>query len=61
MAKQDASKSNEKNCDYNEWNPTSTPVPNTSGYPETKVKTAGVKTRGNGCATKGTQARGPMA
>lgn len=42
-------------------NPTSIPVPNTSGYPETKVKTAGVKTRGNGCATKGTQARGPMA
>ena len=24
-------------------------------------KTAGVKTRGNGCATKGTMARGPMA
>jgi hypothetical protein len=25
------------------------------------VKTSGVKTRGNGCATKGTTARGPMA
>lgn len=25
------------------------------------VKTSGVKTRGNGCATKGTMARGPMA
>lgn len=61
MAKQDASKSNEKNCDYNEWNPTSIPVPNTSGYPETNIKTAGIKSRGNGCATKGVTARGPMA
>ena len=26
-----------------------------------EVKTSGVKTRGNGCATKGTMARGPMA
>jgi hypothetical protein len=25
------------------------------------VKTSGVKTRGNGAATKGTMARGPMA
>jgi hypothetical protein len=25
------------------------------------VKTSGVKTRGNGCATKGTMARGPLA
>jgi hypothetical protein len=24
-------------------------------------KTSGIKTRGNGCATKGTMARGPMA
>ena len=28
-------------------------------YPATK--TTGVKTRGNGCATKGTMARGPLA
>lgn len=28
-------------------------------YPE--VKTTGIKTRGNGAATKGTTARGPMA
>jgi len=28
-------------------------------YPE--VKTTGIKTRGNGCATKGVMARGPMA
>lgn len=26
-----------------------------------EVKTSGVKTRGNGCATKGTMARGPLA
>ena len=26
-----------------------------------EVKTTGIKTRGNGCATKGTMARGPMA
>jgi hypothetical protein len=29
------------------------------GYKPTK--TSGIKTRGNGCATKGTIARGPMA
>jgi hypothetical protein len=28
-------------------------------YPESK--TSGIETRGNGCATKGTMARGPMA
>ena len=28
---------------------------------EENVKTEGVVTRGNGCATKGTRARGPMA
>jgi hypothetical protein len=32
-----------------------------SGYPETDVKRDGVVTRGNGAATKGTKARGPMA
>lgn len=32
-----------------------------SGYPETKVKTTGVKIRGTGAATKGIMARGPMA
>ena len=26
-----------------------------------QVKTTGIKTRGNGCATKGVTARGPMA
>ena len=29
--------------------------------PYAPVKTSGVKTRGNGAATKGTMARGPMA
>ena len=42
-------------------NLTSIPVPNTSGYPQTGTKTAGVVTRGNGCATKGKTARGPLA
>ena len=28
---------------------------------EPGIKTSGIKTRGNGCATKGTMARGPMA
>jgi hypothetical protein len=37
------------------------PAVNSNGYPETDVKTEGVVTRGNGAATKGTKARGPMA
>lgn len=37
------------------------PTPKGNGYPETDVKTSGVKTRGNGAATKGVTARGPMA
>lgn len=36
-------------------------VPHVAGYPETDVKTSGVETRGNGAATKGTKARGPLA
>ena len=31
------------------------------GYPEKDVKTEGVVTRGNGAATKGKVARGPLA
>ena len=31
-----------------------------AGYPDS-AKTSGIKTRGNGAATKGTMARGPMA
>ena len=41
--------------------PQDVPVPNFAGYPEKDVKTTGVETRGNGAATKGTKARGPMA
>ena len=37
------------------------PVPNTAGYPQTDVKTQGIKVRGTGAAQKGTKARGPMA
>jgi hypothetical protein len=32
-----------------------------AGYPETDVKTSGIKVRGTGAATKGLMARGPMA
>lgn len=55
---------NEKHGDvrdnYNEQ-PKDVPVPKTAGYPSTGVKTAGIKVRGTGAATKGTKARGPMA
>lgn len=39
----------------------SVPVPKTAGYPQTDIKTSGIKIRGTGAATKGTKARGPMA
>jgi len=35
------------------------PPPTSNGYPDTP-KTAGVQTRGNGAATKGKTARGPL-
>jgi len=41
--------------------PQNVPVPNVAGYPEKNVKTSGVVTRGNGAATKGKVARGPLA
>ena len=31
-----------------------------SGYPQTDVKTTGIKMRGTGAATKGLMSRGPM-
>jgi hypothetical protein len=40
--------------------PQDVPVPNFAGYPEKNVKTTGVVTRGNGAATKGGKARGPL-
>jgi len=36
------------------------PAANTSGYPQKDIKTTGTETRGNGAATKGKIARGPM-
>jgi hypothetical protein len=36
-------------------------VGNISRNPYKAPKTSGIKTRGNGCATKGVMARGPMA
>jgi len=36
-------------------------VGNISKHPAPAAKTSGIKTRGNGAATKGTMARGPMA
>ena len=41
--------------------PKPVPVPKTAGYPETGVKTSGIKVRGTGAAIKGLMARGPMA
>jgi hypothetical protein len=37
------------------------PVPNGVSYGMSKEKTDGIVTRGNGAATKGLKARGPMA
>jgi hypothetical protein len=47
----------------NEMTPGGMPAPRVSmGDPARElVKTSGIKTRGNGAATKGTMARGPMA
>jgi hypothetical protein len=36
-------------------------VGNYNNGPDKPTKTSGIKTRGNGCATKGVMARGPMA
>ncbi len=40
--------------------PKAVATPKGNGYPQDGIKTSGVKTRGNGAATKGTMARGPM-
>ena len=36
-------------------------TPAVAGYPQTGIKTTGIKIRGTGAATKGIMARGPMA
>jgi hypothetical protein len=41
--------------------PVTVPTPNVAGYPQTGIKTTGIKIRGTGAATKGKTARGPMA
>lgn len=45
---------------YKQPKPNTAPLGN-NGYPEKDVKTSGVVTRGNGAATKGKTARGPLA
>jgi len=45
---------------YNQPKPNKNPLGQT-GYPQKGMKTTGIKTRGNGAATKGVTARGPMA
>jgi hypothetical protein len=40
--------------------PEKVPVMKDAGYPETGVKTSGIKQRGYGAATKGCTSRGPM-
>ena len=41
--------------------PKNNPLPTgKNGYPQTGIKTSGVKVRGTGAAVKGTLARGPM-
>lgn len=45
---------------YQQPKPNPLPTGN-NGYPAKDVKTSGVQTRGNGAATKGKTARGPMA
>ena len=54
-------KKDRKGCNHTDKQPEMVATPNTAGYPEKDVKTEGVVTRGNGAATKGTKARGPMA
>ena len=50
-----------KGCNHTYNQPEMVPVPQTAGYPEKNVKRDGVVTRGNGAATKGKLARGPLA
>lgn len=42
-------------------NPNSVGSEKDVGYPQTGIKTSGIKQRGKGAATKGVTARGPMA
>lgn len=53
----------EKNTKYKTPQPNKNPLGKQEdvGYPQTGMKTTGIKIRGTGAATKGTMARGPMA
>ena len=44
-----------------EFKPKIIKTPSTAGYPQTGIKTSGIKMRGTGAATKGKMSRGPMA
>ena len=46
---------------YPQIKPVKVPDVSSAGTPVKDVKTTGIKIRGTGAATKGTQARGPMA
>jgi hypothetical protein len=52
----------EKNSKFKQSQPNKNPLgkQEDTGYPQTDIKTTGIKIRGTGAATKGTQARGPM-
>ncbi len=41
--------------------PSKLPLGSGTGYPQTGIKTSGIKQRGSGAATKGFTSRGPMA
>ena len=56
-----ATKSVKADVGGKEFNPRPAPMPNVAGYPQTGIKTAGIKIRGTGAAVKGKTARGPMA
>lgn len=45
---------------YKQPQPVNLPLGN-NGYPQTGVKTSGIKQRGHGAAVKGYTSRGPMA
>lgn len=46
---------------YKQPKPCPLPPTKGAGYPQTDIKTTGIKIRGTGAATKGVTARGPMA
>jgi hypothetical protein len=45
---------------YKQPKPNTNSLPEGSGYPQTDVKTTGIKMFGTGAATKGVMSRGPM-